>query len=88
MANTQPINQVISEYITNEFKGTAYESDVWDCENLGLKNTFIHSMYKLNFTTISPLWLKLVAKKFIRYILHTKQFSTAISYNSAIVRLG
>ena len=88
MANTQPINQVISEYITNEFKGTAYESDIWDCEHLGLKNTLIHSMYKLNFTTISPLWLKLVAKKFIKHILHTKKFSTATSCNSAIVRLG
>lgn len=88
MANLQTINQLNSECMVNEFKGTVYEADVWDSETLGLKNTFIHSMYKINFTTVSPLWLKLIAKKFIKYILHTKQFSTASSYNSAIVRLG
>ena len=88
MATIPAIDQVIDQCNKYEFKGTIYESDIWDCEILGLQKSSVHSMYKLNFTKLYPSWLKLITKQFIKFILNTKQFSTAISCNSAIVRLG
>ena len=88
MATIQAIDQVMDQYNKYEFKGTIYESDIWDCEILGLQKSSVHSMYKLNFTTLYPSWLRLITKQFIKFILNTKQFSTALSCNSAIVRLG
>ena len=74
--------------IINEFQGTIYDSDIWDFEKLSIKNNHVHSMYKLNFTKLQPKWFLLITKKFIKFALNTKQFSSARSYLSAISHLS
>ena len=53
----------IIEYICDN--RPEYEKDIWDIRKLGLKFNEAHKAYKLNFTTISQIWLREAVKRFI-----------------------
>lgn len=56
------------------------DKDKWLASDIGLKPDVTHSIYSLNFTKITIPWLKLAAKKFVRFQAATRTFSTCRGY--------
>lgn len=70
-----------SEYVHNIDWNSEIKKDIWDVRNLGLSGHITEGQYKLNFTSISQLWLRESAKKYIHYSLST------LTYNASKNRL-
>lgn len=63
----------------------ALSEDVWDAAQLGLQiNRYEGGRSKLIFCHIQQDWLKVAAKKFIRYMAATKRLKTLIHYLDAL----
>ena len=56
--------------------------DVWNARDLGLRVSEYNRQSKLVFVRIQQDWLKVVAKKFIRYMAATKEMGTLQNYIS------
>ena len=56
------------------------DKDEWLAADIGLVPDVTHSIYSLNFTKITIPWLKLAAKKFVRFQAATRTFSTCRGY--------
>lgn len=56
------------------------EKDVWFASDKGLIPDVTHSVYLIKFSKITTPWLKIAAKKFLRFQAATKSFSTCRGY--------
>jgi len=56
------------------------EKDVWLASDIGLLPDITHSAYLINFSKITTPWLKIAAKKFLRFQAATKSYSTCRGY--------
>ena len=63
--------------------------DVWDARELGVKiNIYSQSHSKFNFSKIKQIWLKDLAKKFIKFRATTRAFRTLSAYLMAFNKLS
>lgn len=65
-----------------------YEKDIWDAKKLKYQNTSSSYCPRLNFTVISQQWLKLAAKKFVKYQLNQCTWHTCFAKLSAIKKFS
>jgi integrase len=78
--------QVKSDIIINDIteQNEWYKQDVWHAKEIGLEGDPTNSRYLLNFTSITPLWLKDIAKRYIKYRLAIRSFNSCAAYLLAI----
>lgn len=65
-----------------------YEKDIWDIRNLGIELPAAKYEYKVNFTTIFPVWLRQAAKLYIRYSLATLTYGGSLKRLEGIKRFS
>lgn len=83
------MNTMTSPYPSYTSKRDALlNKDRWNIEELGLLPDNTHSAYYLEFSMIEQDWLKLAAKRFVRFQSATRSMSSCRSYISAISRFS
>lgn len=60
------IYKVVSDFYDTR---SEYEKDIWDIDKIGIKRGPTHTCRTLNFLAIEQLWLRQIAKKYLRYCL-------------------
>ncbi len=71
----QYVNQI--EHVAHD---DLLDRDVWLASDVGLSPDVTHSVYSMTFTKIITPWLKLAAKKFVRFQAATRSFATCRGY--------
>src|SRR6266699_3725824 len=64
------------------------EKDIWDLRKLGLAVNLTDSHYTLNFTLISQLWLRDLAKAFMKYSIATRSPGDSMSKLQSLRRFS
>lgn len=72
---TQYLNQV--QHVVHD---DLLDRDVWLASDVGLSPDVTHSVYSMKFTQITIPWLKVAAKKFVRFQAATRSFATCRGY--------
>ncbi len=75
--------------IQDEYDGRpSLEKDLWDLRTLGLAVNLTDSHYTLNFTLISQLWLRDLAKAFMKYSIATRSPGDSMSKLQSLRRFS
>jgi site-specific recombinase XerD len=74
--------------VQNSLVESEFDKDVWDLKSIGVEISPYASSKTIGFYRIKPLWLRQLAKRFIRYQLAQKSLQTLCQYRSSIALFG